>query len=98
MSHTVRPRVTAGGMPAVNGVAFEWDNNAFVCPGCGESFLFRRLGKLQLAEPQVVVGSTGAEAAQAAAAAPAMTSRAAAPQAVRSTVGASTMDYAESSM
>ncbi len=93
----VRPQFTAGGAPAVNGLAFEWDNNAFVCPGCGESFLFRRLGKLQLAEPQVVVGSNGAEAAQAAAA-PAMASRAAAPQAVKSTVGASTMDFAESVM
>jgi len=93
----VRPQFTAGGMPAVNGLAFEWDNNAFVCPGCGESFLFRRLGKLELAEAPVVVGSNGAEAAQAAAA-PAMASRSAAPQAVRSTVGASTMDFSESSM
>ena len=44
----VRPQFTAGGAAGVNGLAFEWDNNAFVCPGCGESFLFRRLGKLQL--------------------------------------------------
>jgi len=93
----VRPQFTAGGAPAVNGLAFEWDNNAFVCPGCGESFLFRRLGKLQLAEPQVVVGSNGVEAA-AAAAAPVMASRAPAPQAVKSTVGASTMDFAEAAM
>src|SRR5678810_885015 len=56
----VRPQFTAGGAAGVNGLAFEWDNNAFVCPGCGESFLFRRLGKLQLAEPPVVVGSNGA--------------------------------------
>jgi hypothetical protein len=91
----VRPQFTAGGAPAVNGLAFEWDNNAFVCPGCGESFLFRRLGKLQLAEPPVVVGSNGAEAAAASAA---MSVRAAAPQAVKSTVGASTMDFAESAM
>jgi hypothetical protein len=46
----VRPQFTAGGAAGVSGLAFEWDNNAFVCPGCGESFLFRRLGKLQLAE------------------------------------------------
>lgn len=59
----VRPQFTAGGAPGVSGLAFEWDNNAFVCPGCGESFLFRRLGKLQLSEP----ASNGAEAAQAAA-------------------------------
>jgi len=93
----VRPQFTAGGAPAVNGLAFEWDNNAFVCPGCGESFLFRRLGKLQLAEAPAAVGSNGAEAAQAAAA-PAMASRGGAPQAVKSTVGASTMDFAESAM
>lgn len=62
----VRPQFTAGGAPAVTGLAFEWDNNAFVCPGCGESFLFRRLGKLQLAEPPVVVGSNGSEMAQSA--------------------------------
>ena len=41
-----RPQFTAGGSAAVNGLAFEWDNNAFVCPGCGETYLFRRLGKL----------------------------------------------------
>ena len=92
----VRPQFTAGGATAVSGLAFEWDNNAFVCPGCGESFLFRRLGKLQLAEPPAVVGSNGAEAVQAAA--PAMAARAAAPQPVKSTVGASTMDFAESAM
>src|SRR6185503_6429420 len=91
----VRPQFTAGGAAGVNGLAFEWDNNAFVCPGCGESFLFRRLGKLQLAEPPVAVGSNGAEAA-AAAAAPALAARATAPQAVKSTVGSSTMDFAES--
>src|SRR5262245_58344059 len=59
----VRPQLTAGGAPGVSGLAFEWDNNAFVCPGCGESFLFRRLGKLQLAE----AATNGAEAAQPAA-------------------------------
>jgi hypothetical protein len=58
----VRPQFTAGGAPGVSGLAFEWDNNAFICPGCGESFLFRRLGKLQLAE----ASSNGAEAQPAA--------------------------------
>jgi hypothetical protein len=43
------------------------------------------------------VGSNGAEAAQAAAA-PAMAARSAAPQAVKSTIGASTMDFADSAM
>ncbi len=47
----VRPQFTAGGMPSTTGLAFEWDNNAFICPGCGETFLFRRLGKLELHEP-----------------------------------------------
>ena len=50
----VRPQFTAGGSGAVNGLAFEWDNTAFVCPSCGETFLFRRLGKLQLSEAEAV--------------------------------------------
>ena len=58
-----RPQFTAGGSAAVNGLAFQWDNNAFVCPGCSETFLFRRLGKLTFTE-------AGAVAAPAAAAAP----------------------------
>lgn len=29
----------------VSSVSYEWDNTAFVCPSCGETFLFRRLGK-----------------------------------------------------
>jgi ribosomal protein L7/L12 len=94
----VRPQFTAGGAPAVAGLAFEWDNSAFVCPGCGESFLFRRLGKLTLAEPPAAVGSNGAEAAQAAAA-PAMAARAGAPQPVRATVAASSdMGFAEEAL
>ena len=95
----VRPQFTAGGAAGVNGLAFEWDNNAFVCPGCGESFLFRRLGKLQLAEAPVVVGSNGAEAAQAAAA-PAHAARAAAPQPVKATVSSAEADegFAESAL
>jgi len=77
----VRPQFTAGGAPAASGLAFEWDNNAFVCPGCGESFLFRRLGKVKLVEPPMVVGQNGAEAH----AAPAM-ARASAPQPVKASV------------
>ncbi|MHC4605713.1 MAG: hypothetical protein ACYTAF_02100 [Planctomycetota bacterium] len=46
----IRPQFTAGGMQGVAGVAFHWDNNAFVCPSCGETFLFRRLGRLEAAE------------------------------------------------
>jgi len=91
----VRPTFTAGGIAGVTGLAFEWDNTSFVCPGCGETFLFRRLGKLKLTEAPVVVGQNGAEAA-AAAAAPAMASRASAPQSVKASVGSSSdMGYGE---
>ncbi|MFN3485072.1 MAG: hypothetical protein ACK44W_06280 [Planctomycetota bacterium] len=55
----VRPQFTAGGIPGTNGLAFEWDNNAFVCPSCGETFLFRRLGKLALVEPPAALPSNG---------------------------------------
>src|SRR5258706_15628907 len=92
----VRPQFTAGGAPAVNGLAFEWDNNAFVCPNCSETFLFRRLGKLKLADAPVIVGTNGAEAAQAAAA-PSMAARNAAPQPVRASVSGAS-DFAESAM
>lgn len=47
----VRPQFTAGGALNSVGVAFSWDNNAFVCPSCGDTFLFRKLGKLPLTEP-----------------------------------------------
>ncbi len=57
----VRPQFTAGGSAGVAGLAFEWDNNAFVCPGCGESYLFRRLGKLKLAEPVSASAGNGSE-------------------------------------
>src|SRR5262249_60105031 len=94
----VRPQFTAGGTTGVSGLAFEWDNNAFVCPGCGESFLFRRLGKVQVAEPAVSVGSNGAEAAQAAAA-PAMAARAAASQPVKASVAAAAdVGFADSAL
>lgn len=45
----IRPQFTAAGSGGPHAAAFEWDNNAFVCPSCGETFLFRRLGKLPLA-------------------------------------------------
>ncbi len=92
----VRPQFTAGGAPAVSGLAFEWDNNAFVCPGCGESFLFRRMGKVKLVEPPVVVGSNGAEAAHAPA--PAVAARASAPQPVKATVSAPSLGSYEDSV
>ena len=61
----VRPQFTAGGMSGVGGLAFEWDNNAFVCPSCSETFLFRRLGKLKLAEAPAEAPANGSEMARA---------------------------------
>jgi hypothetical protein len=45
----VRPQFTAGdsGGPKVN-PAFDWVDSAFICPSCGEAFLFKRLGALPL--------------------------------------------------
>lgn len=40
----IRPSFAPG--QASNGAAYHWENNAFVCPGCGETFLFQRMGKL----------------------------------------------------
>lgn len=90
----VRPQFTAGGAPAVSGLAFEWDNNAFVCPGCGESFLFRRMGKVKLVEPAAAVGSNGAEAAHA----PAPVVAARAPQPVKAAVAAPSLGSYEDSV
>jgi ribosomal protein L7/L12 len=60
----VRPQFTAGGSPGTSGLAFEWDNKAFVCPGCGESFLFRRVGKPARAEaPSPAAAPTNGAAA-----------------------------------
>jgi hypothetical protein len=36
---------TGEGGALVTAVSFIWDNNAFVCPSCGETFVFRRVGK-----------------------------------------------------
>jgi len=47
----VRPHFTAGGSkgPALT-PTFDWDDSAFVCPSCGEAFLFKRIGSLGLGE------------------------------------------------
>ncbi|MEK7465845.1 MAG: hypothetical protein AAB074_00400 [Planctomycetota bacterium] len=63
---------TADGGNLVTAVSFIWDNNAFVCPACGETFVFRRVGKPKPAP-------AGVEAAAAAASAPAPTRSFAAP-------------------
>jgi len=36
---------TGDGGSLITAVSFIWDNNAFVCPACGETFVFRRVGK-----------------------------------------------------
>ena len=47
----IRPQFTVGGSAAGAGVTFAWDQCAFVCPSCGETYVFKRLGKLSLGEP-----------------------------------------------
>ena len=45
----VRPQFTAGnsgGRPLAP--AFDWQDSAFVCPSCGEAFIFKRVGSLPL--------------------------------------------------
>jgi len=70
----IRPSFGTGdGGSLVTTVSFIWDNNAFVCPGCGETFVFRRVGK-----PKPAVGAAAAIAA-AAKAAPAPAAPAAKP-------------------
>jgi len=79
----VRPQFTVGGSASAAGLAHDWENNAFVCPGCGASFLFRPLGKVKLAEAAPAYSGNGAEAAEARVAA--ATPKA---QAVKAAVGA----------
>ncbi len=45
----IRPQFTAGdtGGPKLT-PAFDWQDAAFVCPSCGETFVFKRLGSLPL--------------------------------------------------
>jgi len=45
----VRPQFTAGNSGgAALTPAFDWQDSAFVCPSCGEAFVFKRLGTLPL--------------------------------------------------
>jgi hypothetical protein len=62
----VRPQFTAAGSASAAGLAFDWGNTAFVCPGCGESFLFARMGKLNLVEPPAAPEAPAAAKAPAA--------------------------------
>lgn len=61
-----RPSFTAADSGA-NGIAFDWQNQAFVCPGCGETFVFTRAGKLPLAEPPAAPPAAAAPSTGAAA-------------------------------
>lgn len=48
-----RPDFTAAGSGS-NAIAFDWQGTAFICPTCGDTFLFKRLGPgfpVGLAEP-----------------------------------------------
>src|SRR5262245_6198659 len=47
----IKPQFTAGdsgGMKVTP--TFDWQDSAFVCPSCGETFVFKRLGQLELGE------------------------------------------------
>lgn len=57
----VRPQFTAAGSGSADGLAFEWDNTAFVCPNCDETFLFRRMGSLKLFEAEAAAEPTPIE-------------------------------------
>ena len=46
----VRPQFSFGAAPMEGKVAFSFEHNIFVCPCCGETFLFRRVGKPPLGE------------------------------------------------
>jgi predicted RNA-binding Zn-ribbon protein involved in translation (DUF1610 family) len=37
----VRPQIASGRASGGEGAAFSWNHSAFVCPGCGETYLFR---------------------------------------------------------
>jgi hypothetical protein len=50
----IRPQFAVGGNTDTTGVGFDWSNNAFVCPCCGETFLFKRVGQLHLAEAPTI--------------------------------------------
>jgi hypothetical protein len=54
----VRPQFTAGNSGgAALTPAFDWQDSAFVCPSCGEAFVFKRLGTLSLGDTPSEDGS-----------------------------------------
>lgn len=76
----MRPQFAVGAGPANGGqsATFNLQNNAFVCPSCGETFLFRTVGRLPLGEAPAE-GSSASLAVPAPAAAPARPAPAAPP-------------------
>lgn len=61
-----RPQFTAAGSGSAVGLAFEWDNNAFVCANCGETYVFKRAGQLKLVDAPAASAPAPAPAAAAA--------------------------------
>jgi hypothetical protein len=54
----VRPHFTAGNSGGSKLTpAFDWQDAAFVCPSCGEAFVFKRLGTLSLGDTPAEEGS-----------------------------------------
>jgi ribosomal protein L7/L12 len=53
----IRPTFTAANS-GQNQIAFDWQNTAFVCPSCGETYVFLPAGKLPLAESTAVSAPT----------------------------------------
>ncbi|MBI2921414.1 MAG: hypothetical protein HYY18_10065 [Planctomycetes bacterium] len=68
----IKPQFGTGeGGQLITTVSFIWDNNAFVCPSCGESFVFRRVGKPRAATPAEATAASAPASAPAPAPAPA---------------------------
>lgn len=55
-----KPHFTAGWSGA-NGIVFDWQDQAFVCPSCGETFLFKRMGKVSYQSQEGVDNSKSQE-------------------------------------
>jgi ribosomal protein L7/L12 len=45
----VRPQFTLTPIPRTSGLSFDMVNTTFICPNCGEAYLFKRIGKIKIA-------------------------------------------------
>lgn len=52
-----RPNFAAAEADGNRRIAFEWDNLAFVCPSCGETFVFKHVGKPPLKDAAAEVAA-----------------------------------------